>query len=104
MVILSSIIYSATFIDTYKAKKWEERTVTTIKEKINAGETIIYVDTLESKNNYNAASIERWVIPIEIEGKIPKDYEWINIEVTKYYFNDPNAWKNGKRIIGRAKE
>ena len=104
MMILSSIIYSATFIDTYKAKKWEERTVTTIKEKINAGETIIYVDTLESKNNYNAASIERWVIPIEIEGKIPKDYEWINIEVTKYYFNDPNAWKNGKRIIGRAKE
>ena len=104
MIFLSSVIYCATFIDAYKAKRWENRTIETIKEKIAAGETIIYVDTFQSKNNYNAASVERWVIPVEIDGEIPKDYEWINIAATRYFFKDPNAWEDGKRIIGRAND
>ena len=101
MIILSASIYCYTIIDAYKATKWFEDTDNVIKNSINEHKSIIYVDTFTSKSNYNGASVEKWVIPIEIDGKIPSDYEWINIAITNYYFNDSSAWQNGNRIIGR---
>ena len=60
------------------------------------------------KNSHNAAATEKWVIPAQLEDeeyvtedKIHKDYEWINIEVTKYYFENNSAWSEGKRILSK---
>lgn len=79
--------------------------------QIDSGDKKIYVDSMASTNSHNSASIEKWVIPPEIADKnmatengIHKYYEWINIEITNYYFNDKNAWNNGFRIIGKESE
>lgn len=102
IVSLSAIIYVYTVYDAYQATTWQKETDKIIKEKIDNGEEVIYVDTFVSKSNHNGASIERWVIPIKEEnGKINESYEWINEEVTNYYFKDNKAWDNGKMIIGK---
>jgi len=102
IVSLSAIIYVYTVYDAYQATAWQKETDKIIEEKIDNKEEIIYVDTFISKSNHNGASIERWVIPVEEEnGKINESYEWINEEVTNYYFKDNKAWDNGKMIIGK---
>ena len=98
---LSLIIYGFTLVDAYKATKWNNKTTKIIEEKIKNSESVIYVDTFKSTNSYNGASIEKWVIPIEENGEINKDYEWINRAITNYYYKDRNAWNEGKRIIGK---
>lgn len=101
IMIASSIIYCYTLVDAYKATHWEANTKKIIKENINNNKSLIYVDTFVSSSSYNGASIEKWVIPVEINGEVHPDYEWINIAVTNYYFKNTNAWQEGKKIIGR---
>ncbi len=99
--LASAGLYCYTLKDAYNATKWNNKTKNIIKENISADEKIIYVDTFSSKSSYNGASIEKWVIPIEINGEINPDYEWINRNITNYYFKDADAWNKGRRIIGR---
>lgn len=94
--------YGITFIDCYRATKWKNTTEDIIHRKIDEGEDTIYVNTYMSTCTKNAASIEKWVIPLEVDGSIPVDYEWINQAETNYYFCDKGAWSSGKRIIGSA--
>jgi len=101
-----SFSYKNTLIDAINAKKWEKETKKIIYEKIENNEDIIIVKTFMSKNAKNAASAEKWVIPaiIDYEPKtvnnIHVDYEWININITNYFFKDKQAWNKGKRILG----
>lgn len=99
-VVLFMFGYSITFIDCYRATKWRNITVQKIQEKIDNGETNIYVNTYMSTCTKNAASVEKWVIPVESNGNVPVDYEWINQAETNYYFRDKEAWNSGKRILG----
>lgn len=99
--------YYVSFTDIYKTYNNMNIIDNQIKSQISDGNKVIYVKSLSSSNKHNSASIEKWVIPPIIndenmvtENGIHKDYEWINIEITKYYFNDINAWNNGNRIIG----
>lgn len=100
--------YSNVLVDCGKAYIWQTKTDKIIKEEIKKGEEEIYVQTYSSSNTHNGASIEKWVIPIQLspgdenatENGIHRDYEWINIEMTNYYFKDEQAWKKGKRIMG----
>ena len=101
IMIVVAVTYIYTLYDCYKAVKWNKETKDVIEKAIANGEEKIYVDTFISKSHYNGASIEKWVIPIEENGEIDSSYEWINEAVTKYYFNDKDAWKQGKMIIGK---
>ncbi|MBR5662644.1 MAG: hypothetical protein IKX00_03200 [Bacilli bacterium] len=92
--------YTLTFKDTYKSYKWHNEMVTYVKKHTNSDD-IIMTKTFVSTNSRNAASVEKWVIPVVIDGEnVHPDYEWINIAITKYYFKDLDAWNKGKRIIG----
>ena len=99
-VLMFVFAYAITFIDCYRATKWKNTTEDKIYEKINDGEQTIYVNTYMSTCTKNAASIEKWVIPLELNGSVPVDYEWINQAETNYYFKDKDAWSKGKRILG----
>ncbi len=111
LLIISFVItYIPAFSEILESKKWNDKTVNYIKEQIKDDKSYILVKTYMSKNKYNAASVERWVIPTIIddpeyktESGVHKYYEWINIAVTNYYYKDNNAWSNGKRIIGYEK-
>lgn len=99
--------YYVSFSDIYKTYKEMNIVDDQIKYQIKNNNKIIYVKSVSSSNQHNSASIEKWVIPpiiydenVVTENGIHKDYEWINIELTKYYFNDVDAWNNGYRIIG----
>lgn len=106
--ISSLFIISYLFLlkDVYFSKKWNDETKKIINEKIANNEEIIYVKTFVSENSWNAASVEKWVIPIHMEegnvseNRLPLYHEWINKEVTNYYFKNNNAWNEGKRIKG----
>lgn len=101
LVMLSTLIYTYTLYDAYKATKWNDAFDSYVKEQINSGENVIYADTFISNSTYNGASIERWVLPVEVDGEILQDYVWINKEITDYYFKKHDSWNQGKRIIGR---
>ena len=101
IMVIVAVTYIYTLYDCYKAVKWNNTIKEEIEEKVSNNEDRIYVETFISKSHYNGASIEKWVIPIEENGEIDSSYEWINKNVTNYYFNDKDAWDNGKRIIGQ---
>lgn len=100
-------LYTGAFLDMVESKRWSVKTEKYIHEQIKNNSSYIRIQTFMSKNRYNAASVEKWVIPavvkdsdyVTIDG-IHKDYEWINIAATNYYFKNNNAWSEGKRIIG----
>lgn len=105
------LTYASATKDLIDSKKWQLRTKENIKEQILAEKEYILVETYISTNRYNAASVEKWVIPVIInepeyatENGIDKNYEWINIAITNYYYNDNSAWANGRRIIGYEKK
>ena len=101
IITLVAVTYIYTLYDCYKAVKWNNNTKEEIEKAIANNEEKIYVQTFISKSHYNGASIEKWVIPIEEDGEINSSYEWINENVTNYYFKDKDAWDQGKRIIGK---
>lgn len=93
------------FIDINESNLWFKDVDNYIKEEINNGQKVIVVPAYLSSNSHNPASIEKWVIPAKIyddslatENGLHRDYEWINIEITNYYFEDKDAWNNGCRI------
>lgn len=98
-------------IDMKASTEWNKKTENYIYKQIKSKKKYIIVETFMSTNQYNVASVEKWVIPALIDDKeyatqagVHKYYEWINIAVTNYYYNDTNAWNSGKRIIGYEKK
>ena len=108
LAIFLIISYTNSLIEINTSYKWYESVDADIKNKIKNNETYIVVENKMFENSHNAASTEKWVIPAQIENeeyvtedKIHKDYEWINIEITNYYFENNNAWNEGKRILSK---
>lgn len=107
MFLIFTHSYVKAINDMITARRWRIETEKIINEQIMMGKTYIFVETYMSQNPYNAASVEKWLIPIvtedyeySTENGIHRDYEWINIAITNYYFGDNEAWNKGKRIIG----
>lgn len=107
IVIMFLFSYYFVIIEIAQSKNWFVKTHIQINQEIANGNTYILVPTYLSTNKYNAASVEKWVIPVVVkdtdyvtEDGVNKDYEWINIAITNYYFKSSSAWSEGKRIIG----
>lgn len=111
ILIIISILFLGSYYfaitDIYKTKIWFNKIEKQITEEIKNGKEYILVETYVSKNEYNAASVEKWVIPIIVKDTdyvtkdgIHIDYEWINKAMTNYFFKNSNAWNEGKRVIG----
>lgn len=108
LAILLMGSYINALIEMNQSYKWYKSVDEDIRNKISNNETYIVVENQMFENSHNAASTEKWVIPAQLENeeyvtadKIHKDYEWINMEVTKYYFENNNAWSEGKRILSK---
>ena len=106
LFIIFSYSYITALNDNIRIYKWNNEVISIINKAVSNDKKEIQVPFNSSTNRYNSASVEKYIIPPKKDNadeeltsnKIPIDYEWININITNYYYKSNSAWSNNKRI------